>query len=293
MSAELIREDAEQLVIQFTVSKSESFQECEELIQKALNEAGGLATQRCLEDFDTDGSPIIIAGQKFTAKRTKVPKNYETPYCRRTVERFVYQNSHGGQVYIPMEAHARIIAGTTPRFAKIVSYMYSKNNSTTVQSFLRQGFKRKVSRCYIQDISAAVASHVEDKSRYWDYAESEPAAHDVASISIGIDGTCLLFCEEGHRQAMVETVAFFDASGERLHTNYVAAAPEHGKATFLRRMDEEITRIKSKYKDARYVGISDGATDYLPWLKRHHHQDSRFLPCCGIYPCRCTGNIPP
>jgi hypothetical protein len=68
---------------------------------------------------------------------------------------------------------------------------------------------------------------------------------------------------------MVGTIAFFDASGERLHTNYVAAAPEHGKATFLGRMDEEIARIKSVFLDARYVGISDGASDYLPWLKEH------------------------
>jgi hypothetical protein len=34
-------------------------------------------------------------------------------------------------------------------------------------------------------------------------------------------------------------------------------------------MDREIARIKSRYREARYVGISDGASDYLPWLKGH------------------------
>ena len=99
--------------------------------------------------------------------------------------------------------------------------------------------------------------------------ENEPLPVRVDSIAIGLDGTCMLFCDEGYRQAMVGTIAFFDAAGERLHTIYVAAAPEHGKATFLQRMDEEIARIKGNHGDARYVGISDGATDYVPWLKQH------------------------
>ena len=269
MSAQLIDEDANQLVIQITVTKSGDFLQCEEQIQSALNDAGRLATERCLEDFDSDGSPIIIANQKLTAKRTKVSKKYETPYGPVAVNRYSYQSSQGGVVDIPLEFNARIVAGTTPRFAKIVSFNYSHNNSAVVQSALLQTLNRKVSRCYIQDVSAAVATHVEDKSRRWNTAPCEPPARDVAFISIGIDGTCMLFCEEGYRQAMVGTIAFFDAAGERMHTNYVAAAPEHGKATFLRRMDEEIARTKQRYAHARYVGISDGASDYLPWLKKH------------------------
>lgn len=269
MSALLLEEDANQLVIQITVSKSRDFMQCEEQIQSALNEAGQLATGRCLQDFDSDGSPIIIGSEKLTAKRRKVSKKYETPYGPVAVERYAYQTSLGGAVHIPLEVNARVVAGSTPRFAKIVSFGYSHNNSGVVQSMLLQTLNRKVSRCFVQDVSAAVASHLEDKNRHWDYAPCEPAAHDVAFISIGLDGTCMLFCEEGYRQAMVGTIALFDAAGERLHTNYVAAAPEHGKATFLRRMDEEIAQTKDRYTHARYVGISDGASDYLPWLKRH------------------------
>ena len=94
-------------------------------------------------------------------------------------------------------------------------------------------------------------------------------SHGAISYGTGLDGTCMLFCGREYRQAMVGTIAFYDASGERLHTNYIAAAPEHGKATFLQRMDEEIERIKKKYGGVRYIGISDGAADYLPWLKQH------------------------
>jgi len=269
MSAKVVHEGSEELVIEVRIPKSRDFTQCEEQIQEALNEAGRLATGKCLEEFDADGSPIIMAGRKLTAKRAKVRKKYESPYGVVAVERYAYQSPQGGRVHIPLEINARIIGGSTPRFARIVSFNYAHNNSSTVRENLRQTLLRKVSRCYIQDLSAQVAAHVEDKSRHWDYAQSEPPAREVAFISVGLDGTCLLFCEEGYRQAMVGSIAFFDAAGERLHTNYIAAAPEYGKATFLRRMEEEIARIKSVYRDARYIGISDGATDYLPWLKTH------------------------
>jgi hypothetical protein len=74
MSARLLHEDDDRLVIEITVSKSRDFLQCEDQIQDALNHAGALATQKCLEDFDSDGTPIIIAGQKLTAKRTRVDR---------------------------------------------------------------------------------------------------------------------------------------------------------------------------------------------------------------------------
>ena len=36
--------------------------------------------------------------------------------------------------------------------------------------------------------------------------------------------------EDGWREAMVGTLDFFDKSGERQHTVYLAATPEYGKA---------------------------------------------------------------
>ena len=80
MAAEVLHEDDKEMVIQITIPKSGDFMECEELIQKALNEGGCLATKTCLETFDTDGSPINIGSEVLTAKREKVSKKYETPY---------------------------------------------------------------------------------------------------------------------------------------------------------------------------------------------------------------------
>ena len=54
---------------------------------------------------------------------------------------------------------------------------------------------------------------------------------DVTTIGIGIDGTCLLMCEDGWRESMVGTISLYDQAGERLHTTYIGATPEYGKKT--------------------------------------------------------------
>jgi hypothetical protein len=51
-------------------------------------------------------------------------------------------------------------------------------------------------------------------------------------METSIDGTCLLMCIDGVREAMVGTINLYDTSGERLHTTYVGATPEYGKKTF-------------------------------------------------------------
>jgi len=269
--ARLLSNTVEEVTVQVTIRKSRSFLECEELIQDALNEAGKVATGLCLEDFDTDGSPIEVAGRKLTAKKEKVSKKYMSPYGPIETARYAYQGSEGGSVEIPLEHNARIVASSTPRFARMVSFKYSGDKAGWTVKDLWESHRLNVSRCYVQDISEAVADQVRLKDPYWKYAETsdEPLPLQVSTVAIGIDGTCLLFCDEGQRQAMVGTIAFYDASGERLHTIYTAAAPEHGKETFLARMDEEIARVKKRYGHARYVGISDGAGDYLKWLKKH------------------------
>lgn len=265
--ARIVAQTEDSITLTVTIPVSRDYQQCEENIQRALNEAGRLSAERCLESFDSDGSPIVMGGVKFTAKSAKVEKKYESPWGVLRVARHAYQSSAGGEVYMPLEHNARIVAGSTPRFARMVAFKYAGANSGFVRRDLEENHGRKVSRCYIQDVSEAVAAHVEDKSRRWDYAQSDPPAREVAAVALSLDGTCLLFCEEGFRQAMVGTIAFYDAAGERLHTTYVAAAPEHGKATFLARMEEEIARVRARYAHARFVGISDGATDYRLWLE--------------------------
>ena len=80
-----------------------------------------------------------------------------------------------------------------------------------------------------------MATIAEAKDDHWKYAEPELPA-SVATVGLGIDGTCMLFCEDGFRQAMVGTISLYDDTGERLHTVYLGAPPEYGKEQFYERM---------------------------------------------------------
>ena len=95
-----------------------------------------------------------MAGTKLTAKRAKVGRNYETPYGVDRVERYDYQSSAGGQVHIPLEHNARIVAGATPRFAKIVSYLYSHVSVKPSALLPRAGHFRRGGRGHLHAAQA-------------------------------------------------------------------------------------------------------------------------------------------
>jgi hypothetical protein len=88
----------------------------------------------------------------------------------------------------------------------------------------------------------------------------------VATVTVGLDGTCMLMGKETWREAMVGTLGLYNAAGERLHTVYAAATPEYGKLTFIERFDREVDRAKAACPGARYVGLADGAKDNRIYL---------------------------
>lgn len=239
--------------------------ECEEEIRRALDEGGCLITQEVLSNFDTDGSPIEIGGINFTSKGT-VDKEYQSPFGDLRVARHVYQSSAGGKTFCPLDQQARIVNSSTPRFARMCSFKYAAMSSTLACQDLKQNHGREISRCYLQDISQAVGAIAQDKEECWQYADPE-ATTKVWTVSVGVDGACMFYCQEGWRQAMVGTLSLYDFLGERLHTMYVAAPPEYGKARFYEQMEGEIQRYQERYPKAEWVGLADGAHDQWDWLK--------------------------
>jgi len=140
--------------------------------------------------------------------------------------------------------------------------------STKVHADLSENHGRKVARSYLQNLSEAVGNIALAKQDNWHYTTpklNEP----VKTVSIGVDGTCMLLCKDGYRQAMVGTISLYDTQGERQHTIYIGATPEYGKATFWLRMKQEIAQVKKTYPEALYVGIADGAKDNWSFLKQH------------------------
>jgi hypothetical protein len=270
MAAKIKRNADHSITVSVTFSPGRSMLESEEALQKALNEAGAAASGECLKNFDSDGSPLVLGGKKFTVKGgRKMPKIYQSPYGEVLAERYIYQSSAGGALYCPMELNARIVRTATPMFAKQVSFKYGHNNaSEVVQDFAQHG--RTIDRSFVREVAADVASIRSEKEGAWSYEVPTAAAGDrITTITVGVDGTCALFCKEDWKQVMVGTIAFYNQDGERVDTLYVANAPESGKSTFYEAMETELRKVKARYPDLRYVAIADGAHDQWNWLEKH------------------------
>jgi len=259
----IIEKDSKGIIIQISIPFCKDMLLSEEVIQQGVNQVGTVATEYALSVFDTDGSPIQVGEQKYTSKG-QVPKIYQCPFGEFELSRHVYQSNTGGSTYCPLDVDARVLKSSTPKFAKSVSCKYSRSGARDVQSDLSDNHGRSISRTYIQDISDAVGRVASSKP--WEYSV-EVASSDVQTVAFSLDGTCMLLRKDGWRQAMVGSISFYDRGGERLHTTYMAQAPEYGKETFLRDFAKEIKRVKKLYKDKTYIGIADGAKDNWIFLQ--------------------------
>lgn len=269
MSASIIDSNTEFVTLQIVIPLQRTFLETEETIQSVLNEAGTLASGEALKQLDTDGSPIESGGMRWTSKG-KLPKTYQTPYGMVALQRHVYQTSDGGKTFCPLEMDARIIITSTPKFAKQVSHKYAQMSSVRLVEDLRENHGREVHRSSVQTLAEAVGSIALLKEEDWHY-QTPKLPITIETVSIGVDGTCMLLCESGWRQAMVGTISLYDYQGERQHTTYIAAAPEHGRETFFGRMQREVEQVQRLYPQAHYQGLADGAQENWTFLEPLTH----------------------
>lgn len=267
MAKPTVTRNGDRLTIQVEVTLGGSMLACEEAILGALNEAGSAATGEALQRFDTDGSRLELGGELWFSKGRQ-PKRYQTPYGELSIERHVYQRSRGGKTYCPLERNARIVVTSTPRFAKLIAHKFAAGSSIAVRRDLAENHARTVARSYLQGVAEAVGAVAQAKEEAWSY-ETPRVDGEVASVALGLDGTCMLLCDDGWREAMTGTVSLYDGAGERLHTIYLGAAPEYGKGRFLARMEREIGHVRSLYPAATYVGVADGAQCNRDFLGAH------------------------
>ena len=128
-------------------------------------------------------------------------------------------------------------------------------------------YQRTLSNSYIKHLSDKVCALIEDQKDI--QYELPPLPEPVETIAIGLDGTCMLLCEEGWREAMCGTLSLYSANGDRLHTIYTASSPEYGKKSFLGKLDEEIAELKRLYPKATYAGVADGAKENWRYLAQY------------------------
>jgi hypothetical protein len=269
MSATIIKTEAKGITIQVFIPIPEGkgkigMLEREELIQQSINQAGLLATEHSLSQFDTDGSPIKVGSKKYTSKG-QVSKSYQTPYGEVVLCRHVYQTNAGGCTFCPLDNDARIITSSTPKLAKMVSSKYSESGASHVQKDLEENHGRHLSKQYIQSLSQSIGSLIAEKKN-WNY-DIGVSEEFVSTIGISVDGTCMLLCNDGYRQAMVGSISLYDSEGDRFYTRYTALPPEYGKTQFHQAFSNEIKRVRKLYPNAHYVGVADGAPDNWTFLQ--------------------------
>ena len=265
--AEIIARNGNDLTIQVTIKLTGSLMEMENTILDGCNEIGCLATTEALKIFDTDGSPIKLGDTKMTV-RDKDNKTYQTPYGSVQLERYVYQSSKGGRIYCPLEHHARIIRGATPKFAQQLSHKYANMNAPAVCLDLEDNHHRKIAHSYLQDVSDWVGGIAQAKEELWEY-DIPLLDEAITTIVVSLDGAYVLMREDGYREAMVGNISLYDVTGKRQHTVYIGEAPEYGKGTFFQRLEKEIATVKKHYPDALYLGIADGAKNNWSFLEQH------------------------
>jgi hypothetical protein len=112
MSASIVARSETSFTVQVVIPYASSMLDFEQTIQERLNQAGVVATEEALQQFDTDGSPITVGSVKFTSKG-QLPKDYQTPYGVAAVARHVDQSSQGGKTYCPLDRDARIVVSST------------------------------------------------------------------------------------------------------------------------------------------------------------------------------------
>ena len=267
MNAKIESETKDELTLKVTISRKGTMLEREAAIRSALNQAGSMATGRALADFDTDGRPLQMGDMRWYSKG-KTPEVYQTPYGPAEVERHTYQTSKGGRGYCPMEQAARIVLTATPTFAKLLSHKYAEMGSTAVVRDLTLNHDRTIATSFLQKVVDAVATMAQLKEETWEYAPPE-LTETVKTLSVGLDGTMLLMVDGSYREVMVGTLACYNREGERLFTQYTAAPPEYGRATFLERLERDVNQLSAQFPKATKVGVADGAPGNWTFLEQH------------------------
>ncbi len=170
-------------------------------------------------------------------------------------------------MYYPIDDKSGVINNATPRLAKSITSKYVKMAGSEVVEDLEENHALNLPLSYIQNISFIVGRLAEKKEDEIVY--SLPTLYEeVAIVAFGMDGTCSFVGNNGWRETMVGTVSLYNKNGDRLHTIYVAQAPEYGKGHFKHRMTKEIEEIKKIVPSStKYIGIADGAVDNWNFLK--------------------------
>jgi hypothetical protein len=121
-----------------------------------------------------------------------------------------------------------MVLNSTPRYAQMVSVKYARFGADSIREDLRECNGRDIPRNYAKKLSDFVGTIAQSYETEWEYDLPE-FDQPIHSITLGLDGACMLMHQDGWREAMCGSIAFYDPQGERMHTIYCSVTPEYGK----------------------------------------------------------------
>ncbi|MBI3796958.1 MAG: hypothetical protein HY268_08325 [Deltaproteobacteria bacterium] len=237
-----------------------SFYEGEVQVRELLKLIGQELTGQLLRRKVEDTPTLQWQGQTYYRKEASLG-HYQTLYGEVVLARPLYQTSAGGATLCPLDIHCQLGFGAaTPLLAEVVSFKLASAPAGEVAQDLAKSHGVSLSATYLHHLAQQVGQIAVEKHAAWHLqAAVEPAP--VAIIATGVDGTTMPLVSEAYKEAMCGTIALYDQTGERVHTEYLGTMPEAGKATFAQRFTTHVDRVTARYPDARHVCLGDGA----PW----------------------------
>ena len=264
--------------------------EAESNLQRLLNATAVSVMGEMLSCHDTHGEPLQHHRQTWTSKG-KSPQTYQCHGGPVTVERHLYQTSEGGATWCPMEDRARILAGTTPHFAGIVTGKYSAQSGRAVQTDLLRSMQRSLSVDFIQTLCAETGKTVASRERYPAYQIQTPP-EQVQAVIMAADSTCVPIVGEDYKHVAVACFCLMGADQECLEKIYLTNAPEDKKITFWQRVDGEARHLQEHCgADVPWFGLCDGAPELQEKLETYCDVVTLDFYHVSEYVCEAAGGL--
>lgn len=104
----------------------------------------------------------------------------------------------------------------------IISHKYTQLSARELSEDLKINHGRSVSRAFLQDVVDVVGSIAQATEEDWMY-EIPKQDERVATVSLSLDGTCILMRGDGYREAMAATVSLYNQTGD--YTRFIWVLP--------------------------------------------------------------------
>lgn len=240
--------------------KQVDFYQGELKVQAIVADIGKELTKELMASKEESAVRIERAGRVYYQKGTASVGQYKTLYGDIELERHLYQTAHGGETICPLEQHGRMeqFGSATPLLAEVLAFKVSAMTAREVAQDLEKCHRVTAAPSYIAETAQTVGAIAVEKKESWTLRPTETDHEPVAVVATGMAGTTMPLVAENYKLAMVGTIAWYDADGERLGTEHIGAMPEEGKATFFRDFDRQVDTMLERHPTARHVVLCDG-----------------------------------